>query len=81
MLQFNQIIIKDNFEELKDNFKAKTGKKWDVNIQDYCAFVNLKINDMNMQFTHQFLNDYRTITNVLFEKIDALNEEILKLKK
>lgn len=81
MLQFSQIIIKDNFEELKNNFKTSTGKEWDENIQDYCAFANLKINDMNMQFTHQLLNDYRTTISVLFDKIDALNEEILKLRK
>lgn len=81
MLQFSQIIFKDNFEDLKNNFKASTGKKWDENIQDYCSFVNLKVNNMNMQLTHQLLTDYRTTISVLFDKIDALNEEILKLKQ
>lgn len=81
MLQFSQIIIKDNFEELKNNFKTLTGKNWDENIQDHCVYANLKIKDMNMQLTHQFLNDYRNTINVLFDKIDALNEEILKLRK
>lgn len=80
MLQFNQIKIENNFEKMKSAFKEATGKQWNDNIGDYCAFVNMKTNDMNVQINHQLLGDLRLSIGILFDKIDALNKGILKLK-
>jgi hypothetical protein len=81
MLQFNQIKIENNFEKMKDAFLKATGQQWNENIGEYCAFVNMKTNDMNAQLTYNLLSDFRTSIGILIDEIDILKKNVAKLKE
>lgn len=80
MMQFETIQIKNNFENLKEQFSKDTGKNWDEDLNVYISYVNMKINDYNMQFMNQLLKDVRLSNGILFEKLDGFYKERIKPK-